>query len=403
MASAALAAFALMSLPEDVQQKVVSFFSAADLLRAASTHARWQVEAVPRAAEARLRLRRPTTIPAGRGACPCWLRSLVAVERLEAAVGARPRDRTWRDEYPALELAAARREEDFAEFSAEEAEELRASFLPDGNSSLTKMLTLSDWQQLVDDGWAVDDAQAIRTMSDTALNDAIAARDSTFAATAHTIVDAYSNAALRDALRATASASSRAAGTCVPDEVTASTSSHAAAASALERADDAMSRRHYYAPLHSRTNVLREDSSLTGLDAAWRRIETMAVGASFTTSCMTNARPLRPCYFPDDRGMHTEQLDDDDPDAPYQYVLHESPVVRFLSAPPDRAGYHALVRDGVATSDDEESWGAPPFSTFTLVAISEPGEWPVRLDRQQPTTEAISPQQRLFTVRVAFG
>ena len=144
-----------------------------------------------------------------------------------------------------------------------------------------------------------------------------------------------------------------------------------------------------YAPLTG------TEQSLSTIDPVWLRLTELQVGQSIV-SCACAHAPLAD-YFPDEAGIRTceiEPFGEGINDYRKRYELVDSDVVAFQSAAADQAGYHALLQDGYAHEDEEDSWGVPFFSTITLTAIHEPGKWSVR---------GLNPRRRLFTVKVTFA
>ena len=346
-------------LPEDVVQSVLGHLAATDLRQAAATRALWR-ELVPLVAERRLRLYRPNTAPGSR-ASPCWLRSLSTVELLRATIGPRPTSRAWRDEYVPLQLAVGRLNHSWTE---EHVEMMRPEFTPGGSHSVESDSFRSSWEPLHQTGWPVEEAQVVHAVAGVggsrAINNAILVRSDEFAAITHALLEAYSNAALREAT-----------GVLTSRRV--------------------MQPR--YAPLHG-------NQSLVAHDATWHRLDQMDIGASTLVVSPGFARAPLACYFPDDRGMYTEHMSstiDDNGEVEWkkQFQLNDSNVVCFLSRAPDRSGFHALVHDGIADSNYNDCWSVAPFATITLVAVSAPGEWSVH--------GGLRPRRWLFTVRASFG
>ena len=103
-----------------------------------------------------MRLHR-TAMPAGFDACPCWLRSLSAIELLTTKIGAPPPARTFHQEYVELHFAGARLS--FPDHTVNPIP--REDFEPGGALDFQKCLVLADWKEAVRFGWPVEDAQLL--------------------------------------------------------------------------------------------------------------------------------------------------------------------------------------------------------------------------------------------------
>ena len=159
--------------------------------------------------------------------------------------------------------------------------------------------------------------------------------------------------------------------------------------------------------------------ALAAFSSEWAALPTRRVGESFFSVGGASAREPLTCYFPDERGMHSEDmlplsgLDD----FSYGIGFDDSPVVRFLSAAADRNGFHSLMQDSFHVWDstsragprggyEHAGWSIAMLCTATLVEIHAPGEWWVRPCKRpglRPVSRALRPQQPLYTVRVSFG
>jgi len=147
---------------------------------------------------------------------------------------------------------------------------------------------------------------------------------------------------------------------------------------------------------------LEGEWSLVSCDPAWRvlllgghghghghgRGRRVGVGHSFVTSAVTGADVANGDTFPDGSGIHVPITYDDGADGFTRFELQDGPVVEFVSRPPDRRGFHALVRTA------EVAYDLPPFATVTLEAVLEPGRWRANGKRVQ---------QRCFRVSVTYG
>ena len=304
----------------------------------------------------------------------CWLRSLLSVELLVAAVGPRPRH-SWREDYVELHVEAERlRWEKDEEMPFDRvAENYRTDFGANGDMSLEKMKEeyKVDQAQLRRAGWGEDDALLTVHVTGVEVNhlliESYRARNNSFAASLHSAVAAYTAAAMRDR-------------SCAPD--------------------------CYW---HLR--------DLTKWSAEWARLPALQLGESFFCVGGASAREPLECYFPDERGMHEEKsvlrpggdgTNLDDWMTEFEYV--DAPVVRFVSSPPDRSGFHSLVQDAFdermrSGCHEVASYSIPFLSTVTLVEMHEPGEWEVHPTKYglRPSKRGLRVQQTLYTVTVSFG
>lgn len=109
-----------------------------------------------------------------------------------------------------------------------------------------------------------------------------------------------------------------------------------------------------------------------------------SVGLSFVTNAVATAQATADgSHFPDARGFHAY--------VGGAYVLQESDVVAFHSAPATAHTLHTLVKVNGSVAD---TFDLPPMATVTLESVKQPGEW-----------SAFGQQgirQRLFTVTVAY-
>lgn len=368
-ASAHRALVVLMDgLPSDALLAILRCMPVTTLCRAAIVCSTWR-RAVMVAAEDKLRQHRAGIAP-GCDACPCWLRSLWAIELLVSHVGPDPTGRSWRDEYKPLHVAAAKwgMGERWEEWMA-------ADFEPGGTCAEMAADEIDEAQaRLGHIGWPAEDAAVLAHIGgeDEAAEQvrSYKQRLPTLAATLHASVRVYSVAACRAA----------AAAAPVPPPL------------------------YYY---------LSGERSLCHIDPDWAQLPSLPVGAEFRIVGGASARaPLR-CYFPDRYAMCKEELRSDDPhwasfeDTYYRYVPQESDVVRFVSRPADVSGYHAMVHDFACERDmdsqelkelapnfDTDGWSAPLNTTFRLEAVFPPGAWIVRGLRVRRT---------LYTVTLSFG
>ena len=352
----------LHDLPSDLIGDIFRRLHASDLRSSACVCAEWN-QAVALTAERRLRQYRPD-IPLGSDAWPCWLRSLATVELLMSRVGPRPANH-WQDDYIPLAICAAK-----VYYGERWVERWAEDFEPGGPQSFHNHV-LGDQARslLVEAGWPREDAELVVHIAGDEQNQVLVStfqeRSIQFAATIHSMLQAYSAAARRDALSGVV----------------------------------AGPRYQLYKG---------EENSLCSFDPAWEGLERMKVGEEIITSGGCGLRP-DPWLFPDADGMRYGQLKSHDPtwqdfDATYtDYELVDADIVCFLSAPADIRGFHSLVQDGVSTDPtdpegDPDAWSAPFLSTFKLVSVHEPGEWTV-----DTGVKTLRVRRRLYTVTVTFG
>lgn len=348
-------------LPSELLGCIASFVSAKALCRLACTDSLWRA-AVDAAAECRVRAYLQTTLRLR--ASPCWLRSLAQIERLTAAVGPRP-VRGWRSEWHALKMAAAqlRAEE---EGRVWDAEWHATEYADDGPQCMARQMELGEFQQLVHapELHGCWDDEAARYISCTGggeesrvLRAAFRNLEVKYAALQHASLSAYSSAACVIAQQ----------GLAPPPPV--------------------------YATLTG-----PPDEGLAQFDDAWLGLPDLAVGAEFRAAGSARLADAR--YFPDDLGMYYGDVIPTGPqmdDYEIEWKLVDSDVVRFVSRPADRHGYHALLQDLVDHGSDgscDASWSVPHDSLVRLEAISEAGEWTVR---------GLRVRRRLYTVSISFG
>ena len=157
--------------------------------------------------------------------------------------------------------------------------------------------------------------------------------------------------------------------------------------------------------------------ALAAFSSEWAALPTRRVGESFFSVGGASAREPLTCYFPDERGMHSDDMHYEDNDFSYGIGFDDSPVVRFLSAAADRNGFHSLMQDSFHVWDstsragprgayEHAGWSVVMLCTATLVEIHAPGEWEVRPCKRpglRPVSRVLRPQQPLYTVRVSFG
>ena len=340
----------IAALPDELLLHVLLGLSAADLARAAQSCRLWR-RTVAQAAAVLLKRRRPTAQE-----CPCWLRCLGAVERLEAAVGPRP-SRSWRSEYVELQLEAQdmvwykyhalSEEEDFeegGEFSVDE--DLKRS--PEAIADLTAS------------GWSTDAAHSFLSLAgcDAALSAAIRERSSRYAATTHYLMDNLFNYARR---------------TPAPY-----LSGHS---------------RLLYSPLTG------SDGLATHYGSAFlpHSLDRVGVGGSFTVEGASAMEPSRR-HFRNVRGWHAYEPRSVQEYDPSDHYLEDSDIIAFCSAPPDGAGYHAMMLTVGEHSHEgfpeEAIYCLPPFTRLTIERIDAPGEWKVL---------GMKVQRTLYTVSASFG
>ena len=74
-------------------------------------------------------------------------------------------------------------------------------------------------------------------------------------------------------------------------------------------------------------------------------------------------------------------------DGVVEYRVRDSPIVRFVSAPRDRAGCHSLI------PVDHDTFRVPPLARIKLERIDEPGEW---------SANGHAIRQRCYTVSMSY-
>ena len=311
---------------------------------------------VDEVAERRLRARRPG-LPPGSTAWPCWLRSVATIEQIEAAVGPKP-DRSWRDEYVALQQAADRA------FNKEPFPEM---YEPGGDRSLSAELEFGagDIAAAIQAGYSTDDAEAMCATQGASASTILAqkwnAHSTEFAATTHRLREVYLEAAIR-----------------------------------------AWSGGKTQPPLYvhlgkgAPTDNIGEHDGLIEFDPAWEGITSSDIGDRIEIAgCVGALEAIEGVLV--EAGFRTSSADT--MDSPEIWHVEDSDVVCFLpSRPPDRGGYHALVHEPSDPTSmfatDASMWGIQGPLTVTLEAISEPGEWQVR---------GLSVRRRLYSVSVSHG
>ena len=342
-------------LPAELLGWIAGFLLSEDLCRLARAHSTWRA-AVDFSAERRVRAYLRTTLRLEFS--PCWLHSLSQIERLTAAVGPRP-DHGWRQEWQAMKVAAGRLH--FAARGLEWEEEDEAAFDDGGPMCMAREIERSNAQGLLGPElhgcWDEEAALYISCIGggeeSRILHAAFKQRSAAYAALMHASLSAYSSAACVVASQG-----------LVPP------------------------------PLYA---TLAGEDGLLHYDEAWRGLEDLAVGAEFRSGgcCAALAGANT---FPDEQGMFYGNITLTNPgiDDAFEldWQLVDSDIVRFVSRPADRCGYHALVQDLAGDEDEDPSWGVPHDSVVRLEAISEAGEWTVR---------GLRVRRRLYTVSISFG
>ena len=361
-------------LPDELLAALLAKLTTVDLRAAAETCRHWR-EMVAVAAELCVRKHNPYLPSASSGGgSPCWLRSLLSVELLAAAVGPRPQH-SWREDYVDLHVEAERlrweTEEDmpFDRVAAN----YRTDFSDDGDMSLKRMKEeyKVDQAQLRRAGWGEDDALLTVHVTGVEVNhllvESYRERRNTFAASLHSTVAAYTAAAMRD------------------------------------RSPAPVCYWHL--------------CDLAKWSVEWACLPTLALGESFFCVGGASAREPLDCYFPNDLGMHEEKsvlrpggdgvnLED----WMTEFVFVDSPCVRFVSSAPDRNGFHSLIQDAFdermrSGRHEVASWSIPFLSTVTLIERHGPGEWEVYPTKYglRPSKRGLRVQQTRYTVTVSFG
>ena len=355
-------------LPSELIFCTLHHLDAAELREAAAVCAAWR-ECVDAVAAERLRHLRPHY----GDECPCWLRSLAALEMLLRLVGPAPTDRTWRAEYRKLHLTAAQLDhEKWRHLDAAApawSPEWTDGFEDDGPEGLHQFLAIDDWQPAIKYGWSEEDARMLSHLGGEeegqVLTNSLLRGEADYAATLHASLRAHVDAARRDA------SAGRVVG---PRYIT-----------------------------------LTGFLGVASTEPAWRLLPGLAIGEQMLVAGQTSFREPLACFFPEDggarghcQGMCREKLqanDEEWTDTWYAYELQHSDILEVVSAPPDRSGYHALVHDFFEDEEDVErgdqhGWTMPVLSSVTLLRVREPGEWSVR---------GLSVQRRCYTVSFSFG
>ena len=132
---------------------------------------------------------------------------------------------------------------------------------------------------------------------------------------------------------------------------------------------------------------LSGEFGLATLDPTWEALLRLTPGISFVTKSRCIAE--LPTYetFPDKRGFRVGVTEG----TCNVYELQDSDVVCLRSAPTDADGYHSLIPFAVFSG--RGSHALPPLATVTLESVQQPGEWEVR---------GLHVQRRLLTVRVTY-
>ena len=250
---------------------------------------------------------------------------------IERAVGPKPAERTWRDEW--VDAWMERKQ-----LAGENAK--RANYEPGGISSIDKFIG-QDTKQIewkVNAGWPREQAEAYTEISmsiKVSLAAAVRERSDRYAASTHEVCEALEGAARRQT------------------EV---------------------------APLMY--------GNLVGLfgyaseDPAWEALRQPGAmpGLGLVTNGIVKGMAPSANTFPDDKGYCIcENIG-----GKQTFVLQDSDIVCIRSAPKDAAGYHSLVQVGTT------AYSMPPLSTVTLEKVQEPGEWEVRGYRVQRRLYTVS-------------
>lgn len=322
------------ALPEELVQCILECLDSPSIAAAARVCHRWHAMA-PAAARGSLRRRGCAE------ASPCCLRTLHALEALEAHIGPPPSARTWRAEWKEID-----REQSLLNFEEALCDEFYAAGAPcsiEMRLELPQFAETVAWQLAA--GWSHEDAVAYTLLFNYgrgALRCALEDRSPRYAAATHALCRALARAALR------ASASP----TAVPPA---------------------------YVNLHGAWG-------LATVDPVWHALEkpTAAVGLRLCVRAVGGAERADKA-FPNDRGMHVPITYSDGVTA---WELVHGPVVRIISRPADVDGMHALVPSAPSAFD------LPPLATVTLERVEMPGAW---------RANGLLIQQRCYTVSVTFG
>jgi len=133
---------------------------------------------------------------------------------------------------------------------------------------------------------------------------------------------------------------------------------------------------------------LKGEFGLADEDPAWLELELLELHSRvFTSHCISVCMAANDLNFEitlNHGGFRTPVR----VDGVVQYRLRDSPIVRFVSAPRDRAGCHSLI------PVDHDTFRVPPLARIKLERIDEPGEWSVN-------DHAI--WQRCYTVSLSYG
>lgn len=184
--------FRLLSLPDDVCDLILTRLAAKELAQLGSTCAVLHARA-HRCAELAMRVHQPTLFRGRAPACeheepaPTWARSLRAIEEVVAAVGPKPRERSWWHEWAALRMAESAH--------AGEADVDPASFLPGGDRSIKGLLRVyaAGLSWMVDAGWSPLHGSAVMLLlagGTATLGHAIRTRSPHYAASVHALMEA---------------------------------------------------------------------------------------------------------------------------------------------------------------------------------------------------------------------
>mmetsp|Transcript_10533 Transcript_10533/g.30544 ORF Transcript_10533/g.30544 Transcript_10533/m.30544 type:complete len:339 (+) Transcript_10533:48-1064(+) len=326
----------LASLPVELLFKVLLSLRADGLARASRVCRAWQGLVVTAARERLLALRGPAaagTTPHG----PSLLCSLSAAEDLTRRIGRRAdgngkqpwRGQTWRDEWVKI-----RREE-----LVLQGNELEDIVVETTETTLPRFRQEVEW--LVQSGWEGCDAKA------------------------YTLLVYMGRGALGAALRV---GSRRYAA-----------STHALTGLLLSRAGQGELPPTCFCNLSGRWGLSEEDPAWGALSAAGA-----APGASFIATTVSGGLVANDHTFADGRGLRIPIFCAHG----VEYQLQDAAVVAFVSRPPSREGWHALVQT------TPTGFSLPPLARVTLVSVLEAGEWAANGHRVC---------QRCYTVSVSYA
>ena len=336
MESSSADATGIGTLPDDLLLAALELLKSFDIVVAARVCRHWHALS-PLAANGALGKRDELAAKKA----PCKLRTLMSLERLEAAVGLQPQH-SWRSEWKSLDM-----EQDVLNGNDPEDEE---HYQSGGYCAVAQRLSLPHmgecirWQ--VEAGWSLDDADAYTVLFNYArgaLRAAISEPSPRFAAAQHALSRALSRAALR---------------CCVSPS---------------------------FAAPPTYANLLGS-WGLASVDPVWNQLlgEDARPGLTFITEGMSGGEVANDETFPNADGVHVPITYDD---GDTRWELQRTPVVRLISRPADRTGMHSLV------PTSRTAYDVPPLATVTLERIEQPGTW---------TANGYRVQEMCFSVGVTF-